>query len=83
MLTPNPCPRSSVSRALVEFYRQHKIRYEITFAVDQADEAIAMTNTIPSAKVGDLRSIADEAVLAVGVALEVVDSAKTIGSILL
>ncbi len=73
----------TVSQAVVEYYRQHKIRYEITFSVDCADEAIAMTNTIPKPVIFDLLAIADEARLAVGRALEVVDTAKTIGSILL
>lgn len=73
-----------VSRFVPTFFGQDRIRYEITFDVDQSLELVAPAPLpLISSTVGDLRDAASAAVAAASVAVEAVDTVNTFGGVVL
>lgn len=70
-----------VASCKFDFYKRSKVRYEISFAVDQANEIVAM---VPLPTVGGdaaLKAALEGIVQLVGVMLDATRAVKTIGSV--
>lgn len=63
-------------------YRESWVSYDITFAIDQANEAVALVPIPTTGTLATLRAASDVARKVVGFTVEAADTMKTIGSIL-
>lgn len=73
-----------VGRCNFEFHRDRRIRYEVTFEVDAANEAVALVPLPLVASVAqDLKAGIDAALAAMNTAVEQVDTVKTLGAVVL